>query len=109
MRTILFAALMVAASWASAEPADQVDDPNTMPTDGLALYPGFRDALVRRGWHPLPSEYAYEDGFPEVSCGNALCSADWRRPDGRVGSFTLWPEYDSEDRLLLIIAPAFDE
>lgn len=108
MRAALFAALLLFSTVAHAAPADQWEDPNTIPTEGLALYPTFRDALVKRGWEPVANDLAYEDGFPEVVCGNALCSADWRRPDGGLTSFTLWPDYDAGDRLLLIIAPATD-
>jgi len=95
--------------FALAAPAGQWEDPSTTPTEGLALYPDFRAALLKRGWQPMPNDLAYKDGFPEVVCGNALCSADWHRPNGVVGSFTLWPGYDENDNLLLFIAPAWDE
>lgn len=107
LKQALSAALLcIAAATAVARPVDE-GDPNTMPTDGLALYKDYRPKLVERGWKPVPGVAGEMYGFPEVTCGNAVCDAGWRRPDGRTGSFNLWPSYDGEV-LILLMAPDYD-
>lgn len=107
MKWLLFALALLVAGNAWARPVDW-SDPNTIPTEGLAGYDGFRVPLLSRGWKPMPQNNSYEDGFPEVVCGNAACSASWKRPDGSEVDFTLWPRYSEDDRLILFIAPAWD-
>jgi hypothetical protein len=101
--------LVASLATASARPVDW-DDPEVFPLEGLAIYDGYRGALIKKGWRPVPHRNAYADGFPEVVCGNALCSADWRSPGGRPVSFTLWPYYHGDsERLILFLAPALDD
>lgn len=81
MLKFLLISLVLAASLAtaSARPVDW-DDPEAFPLEGLAIYDGYRGALLAKGWQPVPHSNAYPDGFPEVVCGNAVCSADWQTP-----------------------------
>ena len=90
---------------AASTPTLARDDFDTLPMLGLAIYDIYRVQLLVSGWEPLPSDFAYEDGFPEVSCGNRVCIADWSMPDGGTISFTLWPFYTPDDRLLLLMPP----
>ena len=69
----------------------------SIPVSSLPLYEKFRVDLRRSGWVP---DYNYgiknDDGspmytYPEVVCGNGLCSAQWiGKIDRRRANFTLW-------------------
>jgi hypothetical protein len=111
LRHLLSASLVIAcAAPAAGRPVDWDDDPESLPLDGLAIYDGYRGSLIKKGWKPVPHRHASPDGFPEVVCGSALCSADWKSPDGSPFSFTVWRHYHQDsDRSVLILAPAFDE
>ena len=69
----------------------------SIPVSALTSYENFRSDLLRSGWVP---DYNYgakhDDGspmylFPEVICGNKLCSAQWiGRTDRKRVVFVLW-------------------
>jgi hypothetical protein len=69
----------------------------TIPTAALPTYQLFRSSLLKAGWIP---DFNYgnksDDGspmyrFPEVSCGNKLCSAQWvAKIDRRRVVVILW-------------------
>ena len=68
------------------------------PISSLPKYSIFRQALINKGWRP-DKEYGAiarnKDGspmygFPEVVCGNSMCTAQWFRGRKKIG-ITLWP------------------
>lgn len=75
-----------------AGPALAMDFPATDSTD----YEPYRERLVADGWMPIANGIADSDGFPEVVCGSATCSADWIAPDGSEASLTLLPQCAGE-------------
>lgn len=91
---------MVAASL-SAQPVMAQD----IPTSALTSYANFRTALLRYGWSPDGSYGTKNvDGtsmyrYPEVICGNALCTAQWVARNGKKFNIVLWPDSAGDYRV----------
>lgn len=103
LRAVLFGCAAAIAGQALALPAGTQA---LWPTDGLAPYRPYRAVLLGDGWKPEPKAHRDEASSaypPEVSCGNALCTADWTSPDGDHVSLILWMPDDDGG---LVIAPS---
>lgn len=82
-----------------------------LPVSSLTTYAVYRADMLNAGWVP---DYNYgiknDDGsptylYPEVICGNRLCSAQWiAKSDRRTVNFTLWRDADGAFR----VAPQID-
>lgn len=84
-------------------------DANLVPTTGLALYSAYRQEIPKLGWKPktimVPD---YVKGWPEVICGNRLCSATFASDNGKQTlTLSIWPEV-KPGRIEYYVAPSFD-
>ena len=107
IRRFRFALVLTGAALIAPPQLAAEDDPNALPLLGLTVYDGYRALLLERGWEPI-DRFPGDGGYTEVSCGNRICIADWRRPDGRWLSFTLWRYYTDDKHLLLLMVPEFE-
>ena len=101
-----------AAPWFSAICASLVGfpaDADLVPTTGLALYSDYRQEILKLGWKPktiMVSDYIR--GWPEVICGNRLCSATFVSENGKlILTLTIWPDV-LPGRVEYYVAPSFD-
>ena len=78
-----------------------------LPTSGLALYSEYRKEILKIGWKPkLSISPIY--GWPEVICGNRLCSAHFVSENGKQTLvLSIWPEA-RPGRTEYYVAPSFD-
>lgn len=66
------------------------------PLSALQNYRDFRTALIKSGWKPVPnSAFKQADGtwtyeFPELVCGNSMCTAAWTAKNGKEFALTVW-------------------
>lgn len=80
-----------------------------VPTTGLALYSAYRKEILKLGWKPktvlVPD---YVQGWPEVICGNRLCSATFASQNGKqVLTLSIWPDV-KPGQTEYYVAPSFD-
>lgn len=81
-----------------------------LPESALTSYTNFRAALLKYGWLPDRSYGAkMNDGtwmyrYPEVICGNSMCSAQWIARNGRKLNIAIWMDDTGEYR----VAPQID-
>jgi hypothetical protein len=80
-----------------------------VPTKGLSLYSEYRREILNLGWKPKPSVVPdYVQGWPEIICGNRLCSAAFISPNGKqVLTLSVWFDV-KPGRTDYYVAPAFD-
>ena len=81
-----------------------------LPTSALTSYDTFRVALIKYNWSP-DERYGVknDDGspmykYPEVICGNSLCTAQWVAKNRKKMNIVLWRD-DAGD---LRVAPQID-
>jgi hypothetical protein len=84
-------------------------DADLMPTTGLAHYSAYRQEILKLGWKPktvmVPD---YVEGWPEVICGNRLCSATFASENGKqILTLSIWPDV-KPGRVEYYVAPRFD-
>jgi hypothetical protein len=78
-----------------------------LPTRGLALYSEYRKEILSLGWKPKPSIFS-NYGWPEVICGNRLCSAHFVSENGKQTLvLSIWQEA-RPGRTDYYVAPSFD-
>ena len=75
------------------------------PTSALTAYSDFRKALLKYGWMPDNSYGDKMYGFPEVICGNSMCTARWKAKNEKGLLITLWKDGADELR----VAPQSDQ
>lgn len=81
-----------------------------MPNSALTNYATFRTALLRQGWSadrtwgPKQKDGTPMYRYPEVLCGNSMCSAQWVARNKRKFNITLW----KDDAGNLRVAPQID-
>jgi hypothetical protein len=78
-----------------------------LPTRGLALYSDYRKEILRLGCKAKPSSSSIY-GWPEVICGNRLCSAHFISGNGKQTLvLSIWQEA-KPGRTDYYVAPGFD-
>jgi hypothetical protein len=81
-----------------------------LPKSALTSYDSFRVALLKNGWLPDDSYGIKNDDvsamykFPEVICGNSLCTAQWIAKNRRKLNIVLWRDDAGDYR----VAPQMD-
>jgi hypothetical protein len=86
-------------------------DDASIPFESMPEYSTYRQELIRKGWRPTSVEnFPVSDDFPELICGNRVCSADWSHTRGlREIMVTVWPDYTSvPSRTIYRVAPAVE-
>lgn len=76
----------------------------SVPYESMPNYSIYREELFSKEWQPVvyDSGALGYGGFPELSCGNRLCTAAWRHESGqRDISIVIWPDGE-----LYRVAPA---
>lgn len=94
----------------SAQISSSYDDIST-PFESMPEYSTYRQELIRKGWQPTSVEsFPVSDAFPELMCGNRVCSADWRHTRGsREIMVIVWPDHNSlPSRTIYRVAPAVE-
>ncbi len=100
------AALCLVSLCLSAKPSMAQD----FPVASLQDYRQFRESLTKAGWKPVENNaFRREDGswtyeFPELVCGNSMCTATWAAKNGKEFSLTVWWDDAGEWR----VAPQWD-
>ena len=81
----------------------------SIPTDGLSPYGKYRQEILQLGWKSKPSiNPDYVPEWPELICGNRLCSATFISPNGKeLLSLSIWPVV-KPGHTDYYVAPAFD-
>jgi hypothetical protein len=84
-------------------------DADLVPTTGLALYSGYRQEILKLGWKPktimVPD---YIRSWPEVICGNRLCTATFVSENGKqILTLSIWPDV-LPGSVEYYVAPGFD-
>lgn len=83
----------------------------SVPFESMPEYSIYRQELIRKGWQATSAEsFPVSDTFPELICGNRVCSADWRHTRGsREIIVTVWPDDRSvPSRTVYRVAPAVE-
>jgi hypothetical protein len=86
-------------------------DDASIPFESMPEYSTYRQELIRKGWRPTSVEsFPVSDTFPELICGNRVCSADWNHTRGsREIMVIVWPDYTSvPSRTIYRVAPAIE-
>ena len=105
----VLAALIITVVTASGAVASSENPKGSLPAQGLGEYSTYREALLGNGWLPVAQENSVS-GYPEVVCGNAFCSANWRSSGGREVGIALWPTHTYPyNRLILVVAPQYQD
>ena len=80
-----------------------------VPTKGLSPYGEYRQEILNLGWKPKPSIVPdYVPGWPEIICGNRLCSATFISPNGKqILTLSVWFDV-KPGHIDYYVAPAFD-
>lgn len=103
----LFLGMSLRTSAQMSSPYDGI----SVPFESMPEYSTYRQELVRKGWQPTSVEsFSVSDTFPELICGNRVCSADWRHTRGsREIIVTVWPDDSSvSSRTIYRVAPAVE-
>lgn len=106
-RKLLSGILLISASGAISIGSALAQD---LPISALTSYSAFRASLLRYGWTP-DNGYGVrnQDGtpmyrYPEVICGNSLCTAQWIARNGKKMNIVLWRDSAGDYR----VAPHMD-
>lgn len=86
-------------------------DGESIPFESMPEYSTYRQELIRKGWRPTSLEnFPVSDTFPELICGNRVCSADWSHTrESREIMVIVWPDYTSvPSRTIYRVAPAVE-
>jgi len=86
-------------------------DSVSIPFESMPEYSTYRQELIRKGWRSTSVDnFPVSDAFPELICGNRVCSADWSHARGlREIMVTVWPDYTSvPSRTIYRVAPAVE-
>lgn len=68
----------------------------SFPVAALQAYADLRPALLRGGWRVVEQDVSrnpdgsWQHGYPEILCGNRICSANWKDRGGREMIIVLW-------------------
>jgi len=103
----LFFGLNLRTSAQISSPYDGV----SVPFESMPEYSVYRQELIRKGWQTTNVEsFPVSDAFPELICGNRVCSADWRHTRGsREIMVIVWPDHNSvPSRTIYRVAPALE-
>lgn len=77
----------------------------------MPTYSDYREELLSERWRPvLNGGIPGTNSFPELICGNRICSAEWVHESGqRTIMITIWPTFDEAiGELTYRVAPAID-
>jgi hypothetical protein len=102
--------LLVVNLKSQAQLSSPYDDAST-PFESMPEYSTYRQELIRKGWQTTSIEtFPVLDTFPELVCGNRVCSADWKHESGsREIMVIVWPDYNSvSSRTIYRVAPAVE-
>lgn len=83
----------------------------SIPFESMPEYSTYRQELIRKGWRSTSVEsFPVSDAFPELICGNRVCSADWSHARGsREIVVIVWPDHTSvPSRTIYRVAPAVE-
>ncbi len=83
----------------------------SVPFESMPEYSTYRQELIREGWQTTSVEsFPVSNAFPELICGNRVCSADWRHTRGsREIMVIVWPDHNSvPSRTIYRVAPAVE-
>lgn len=86
-------------------------DGASIPFESMPEYSTYRQELIRKGWRSTSVEnFPVSDAFPELVCGNRVCSADWKHlRESREIVVIVWPDYTSvPSRTIYRVAPAVE-
>jgi hypothetical protein len=85
-------------------------DGPSIPYDSMPSYSTYRSELLNKGWQPIRADFPTPE-FPELLCGNRVCSAEWiyRNSQTKI-DVLVWPSiYDSRTRVTTYrVAPSVD-
>lgn len=85
--------------------AGMTQDSVSVPYESMPDYSVYRGELLSKGWQPIADNPSISSGgFPELICGNRVCSANWSHQSGqRTISVLIWTDGD-----VYRVAPAID-
>jgi hypothetical protein len=104
---LMFFGLSLRLKAQTSSPYDGV----SIPFESMPEYSTYRQELIRKGWQPTSVEsFPVSNAFPELICGNRVCSADWRHTRGsREIMVIVWPDHNSvPSRTTYRVAPAVE-
>lgn len=83
--------------------------PQLVPTRGLTPYEKYRQEIINLGWEPKPVAVSdYVPGWPEIICGNRICSATFISPNRKeILRLSVWFVM-KPGKIEYYVAPAFD-